>query len=143
MYRIVRWLEIDAGHRVLNHEGKCAHPHGHRYKIGFELESRGLDDVGRVLDFGFIKEVWGKWLDRYLDHGFIFTKADKLADAMIFADPGAKVYVMDEPATAEGIARHLWNHFFQDARNMNSLLRAVHVYETPNCCGSFVWSIQD
>jgi len=63
MIRITRKIEFDSGHRVLGHEGKCAHLHGHRYVAEITVESAGLDSLGRVVDFSVIKEKVGKWVD--------------------------------------------------------------------------------
>ena len=40
---ITRKLEFDAGHRVMNHESKCATCHGHRYVLEVTAE-----DIRRV-----------------------------------------------------------------------------------------------
>lgn len=67
----VRKIEFDAGHRVLKHESKCRHVHGHRYVLEITAVAAELDDVGRAIDFGKIKEVCGGWVDTHLDHGYI------------------------------------------------------------------------
>ena len=59
MIEITRRLEFDAGHRVLGHEGKCKNLHGHRYSAEITVTAPDLDGLGRVIDFGVIKEkVW-------------------------------------------------------------------------------------
>lgn len=105
MIAIVKRLEIDAGHRLLRHEGKCRNVHGHRY--AFEIEAVGpeLDEVGRVIDFSVIKEVVGGWLDRNLDHGFIVQEGDPLVSILAVLE--SKVYVMASPPTAENLAEHV------------------------------------
>lgn len=52
MITVTRVLEFDAGHRVVNHESKCATLHGHRYKVEIVAAAPGLDSLGRVIDFG-------------------------------------------------------------------------------------------
>jgi hypothetical protein len=55
-YEIVRRIAFSAGHRVHGHESKCRHFHGHNYVAYFHaLPRRGLDPLGRVIDFGVIK----------------------------------------------------------------------------------------
>ena len=75
---ITRSLEFDSGHRVLGHEGKCRYIHGHRYKAEITVESDRLDDCGRVLDFGKIKELVGGWIDKNWDHNLILHYDDPL-----------------------------------------------------------------
>lgn len=153
MRTATRRLEIDAGHRLLNHEGKCANYHGHRYV--FDVTCAGdLDEVGRVVDFSVIKEKVGGWLDRHWDHGMVLQAGDPLVpllrgetlvDALVTAahlpqvPVGIKgrVFVMDEPPTAENLARRLW---FEAHRLLNgSGVRVTHVrcWETPNCWSDY------
>ena len=41
-----RYHDISCGHRVANHESKCAHLHGHNYRITFECAAEELDNIG-------------------------------------------------------------------------------------------------
>ena len=141
MVSITRRLEFDAGHRVLGHEGHCKHLHGHHYVVEITVSASSLDSLGRVLDFGKVKELVGGWLNREWDHNLLLHPADPLLmldDAMqrvIFA--GKKPYVMEcGNPTAENMAEELWE-------NASKLLPAgmkvsqVRVWETPNCYADF------
>ena len=55
MPTITKKLEFDYGHRVLGHEGKCRHLHGHRGVAEVTVYAPSLDNLGRVVDFGAIK----------------------------------------------------------------------------------------
>ena len=66
-----RYHDISCGHRVANHESKCAHLHGHNYRITFECAAEELDNVGRVLDFSVIKSTLCEWLEANWDHHFL------------------------------------------------------------------------
>lgn len=127
---ITRKLEIDAGHRLEKHESKCRHVHGHRYVFEVSVEGEELDHIGRVIDFGVVKEKVGGWLDRELDHVFIVANSDPIANVLM---EWTKLYVMDEPPTAENLAIHVLGK----ARELldGQALRVVRVvcYETPNC----------
>ena len=46
---VKRYPDISCGHRVYRHESKCAHLHGHNYRIHFTVTGR-LDSLGRVID---------------------------------------------------------------------------------------------
>ena len=108
MITITRRLEFDAGHRVMNHEGKCATLHGHRYVVEVVATSPELDQLGRVVDFSVLKQELGNWLDQYWDHTTILYKDDKQTVELVQQCPGFK-----EPAvvpfnpTAENMADHL------------------------------------
>lgn len=76
-----RYHDFSAGHRVVGHEGKCRHLHGHNYRIHFVCRSRsatGVDALGRVIDFGAIKEHLCMWLEENWDHKFIAWNEDRL-----------------------------------------------------------------
>ena len=74
MYKVHKDIHFCYGHRLLNYDGKCAHPHGHNGKIEIELESDTLDERGMVFDFGDMKEIIQRWVDKELDHKMILKK---------------------------------------------------------------------
>jgi 6-pyruvoyltetrahydropterin/6-carboxytetrahydropterin synthase len=71
-----RYHDISCGHRVVNHESKCRHLHGHNYRVHFECSSSGLDSIGRVIDFSVIKEKLCMWLEDNWDHKFLAWERD-------------------------------------------------------------------
>lgn len=131
-----RRLTFAAGHRVLNHEGKCAHPHGHNYVVEITAKSNGLDKVGRVIDFAVLKAEIGGWIDKKWDHGFIAYRADTaLIRALApLAFPAAKVFEAPWNPTAENMADYLL-HNVCPALLKGSGIRVVRVklWETENC----------
>lgn len=94
-YEVIRSHEICAGHRVVGHESKCRHLHGHNYVFHFhvapkldgqikslakeyEVESAALDQVGRVIDFSVVKSTLCQWLEDNWDHRFLHWEKDDL-----------------------------------------------------------------
>lgn len=94
-YEVIRSHEICAGHRVVGHESKCRHLHGHNYVFHFhvapkldgqikslakeyEVESAALDNIGRVIDFSVVKSTLCEWLETNWDHRFLHWEEDKL-----------------------------------------------------------------
>lgn len=131
--KITKRLEFDAGHRLLRHEGKCRNIHGHRYAVEVTCalrEEQVLDDVGRVVDFGVIKGVFGKWLDDTVDHGFLFHIQDPLGPTFIAA--GKHVAVPWEP-TAENLASWFLREAASQLDNERLRVVGVTVFETPTC----------
>lgn len=132
---IMRRVEIDAGHRLMDHEGKCRNYHGHRYTFEFYITGPELDDVGRIVDFGLLKDLFKNWLDATMDHGMILRYDDPLAEH--FAREGSKVYIMDENPTAENIGAHVFkkSERLLAQSNINDEIELVRVvcWETPNC----------
>jgi 6-pyruvoyltetrahydropterin/6-carboxytetrahydropterin synthase len=80
MLSATRYHDISCGHRVAGHENKCAHLHGHNYRVTFFCRAKhGLDHLGRVLDFSVIKAKLCMWLEEHWDHRFLAYVED---DAM-------------------------------------------------------------
>jgi len=129
-----RRIEFDAAHRVMQHEGKCKHLHGHRYALEVSFAADGLDALGRVVDFGVIKEKLGGWIDNNWDHATILFEKDKTLGAAIESITGQKIFYLASNPTAENMAAYIFEHIcptlFADDN-----IRCTHVrlYETPNC----------
>lgn len=77
-----RYHDISCGHRVVGHEGKCRHLHGHNYRVHFFCEADNLDDLGRVIDFGVIKAKLCMWLEDNWDHKFIHWSKDSMIKSL-------------------------------------------------------------
>lgn len=132
---ITRRLEIDAGHRLLNHESKCRNLHGHRYVFEIEMRAAALDKVGRVVDISVVKERVGGWLDDEWDHGFLVQQGDPVIPFLV--EHGMKHAVLDCPPTAEHLSRI-------SCLKANVLLTGtgvqvvgVRLFETPNCWAEY------
>ena len=99
-----RYHDISCGHRVHGHESKCAHLHGHNYRIHFTVKG-DLDEVGRVLDFSVIKTTLCMWIEDNWDHRFLVWENDPLASYLIDIDKT----VVKTPfnPTAENMAGYL------------------------------------
>jgi 6-pyruvoyltetrahydropterin/6-carboxytetrahydropterin synthase len=140
-FQITRKLKFDAGHRVLNHESKCKYPHGHEYKLEVVLEpQRGLDAIGRVVDFGEVKKTLQGFIDEHLDHAFIVYMEDKEMMNALHSLSDAKIYPMAENPTAENIAYHLLVLFSKllEEEHPQALIHALTVHETSNCSATVV-----
>ena len=77
---ITRKIEIDAGHRIMDHGSKCRHIHGHRYVIESICSADKLHDQGEqkgmVLDFSFIKQEMTEVITNHCDHSLILYNQD-------------------------------------------------------------------
>lgn len=130
-----RRLEFDAGHRLRGHESKCRHLHGHRYVVEATFVAKELDEIGRTIDFGVVKEMLGSWIDENWDHGLLLHEDDKeLGDVICDMLPYQRIYYLPCNPTAENIARYLLDvvcvNLFLDE---DCECTRVTVYETPNC----------
>jgi len=138
-----RYHDISTGHRVVGHENKCRHLHGHNYRIHFVCEADQLDSVGRVIDFGVIKEKLCMWVENYWDHKFLAWEQDPVMKVACdhmqgdeFFNPSV-VFVPFNP-TAENMAQHLVEVIGpQQLAGTSVTLVSVRIEETAKCSASF------
>lgn len=161
MFTVTRKFTFDAGHRVLGHEGKCRHLHGHTYVAEVTVADKaGLDTLGRVVDFGVIKKEVGDWIDENWDHNFLCHPDDpvqqlyKLSaqhrdnvfglEAMfcrLVAEmtAGRPPFVMPDRMnpTAENMARVLFATAGALLGDKGVSVIRVRLHETPNCYAEY------
>ena len=142
MLTCTRRLEWDAMHRIPRHESKCRAFHGHRYAAEISCEAPELDDKGRVIDFGVVKEVVGGWIDENWDHTAILMRGDPdpAVEALAGSNAahGRPVYWLDRPPTAEVIVAELARVASELLREHGVKVVRVRLWETPN--GSAEWT---
>jgi 6-pyruvoyltetrahydropterin/6-carboxytetrahydropterin synthase len=104
---IMRKVSFCAGHRLLNHENKCANVHGHNYLVEFYVTGNEVDEIGRVVDFAVINRLFKGWIDEHWDHGFLLWDEDKEAIAALNLIRPNRLYLLPYNPTAENLARYL------------------------------------
>ena len=131
-----RYHDFSYGHRVHNHESKCANLHGHNGRVHFTIQAPELDVVGRVLDFSVIKSCLCEWIETHWDHKFLVWHNDPMAVKLAVLDPTV-VEVPFNP-TAENMAKYLVEEVgpAQLARYEATLVRVV-IEETRKCSCSY------
>jgi 6-pyruvoyltetrahydropterin/6-carboxytetrahydropterin synthase len=134
---ITKIIEIDLGHRVPSHKGKCKNFHGHRYRIEVGVDDKiitksGSSSEGMVIDFGDLKEMMMQEIDAKFDHGFVMYNQDKYAEIFNeFKEEGQKIIFVDFIPTAENFAKHWFELIEPKLEERNIKLKYVKVWETP------------
>ena len=129
MIKCTRRIEFDAAHRILEHESKCRMLHGHRYILEITVTSKKLDKLGRVVDFGVIKEILSEWINKNWDHNTILSKDDKDLGSNIEKITGQKIYYLDCNPTAENMADYLFNKICPELfKNCNISIFRIKLY---------------
>lgn len=104
---IMRKVSFCAGHRLLNHENKCANLHGHNYLVEFYLTGHQVDPIGRIVDFAVVDRLFKGWIDEHWDHGFLLWDQDVNAiEALTQVQPN-RIFLLPYNPTAENMARYL------------------------------------
>ena len=131
MYSVTREFHFCYGHRLLNYDGKCAHPHGHNGRVEITLESETLDERGMVCDFTELKRLIGDWIDENLDHKMVLAGDDPLV--AVLAAMNEPMYLMPCPPTAENFAKLI----FDLVKGRSYPVRKVVFWETDKCAAAY------
>ena len=57
MYLVTKRIEFCYGHRLLDYDGVCKHPHGHNAVVEVDVRTDRLDNRNMVADFSDIKRI--------------------------------------------------------------------------------------
>jgi 6-pyruvoyltetrahydropterin/6-carboxytetrahydropterin synthase len=125
MYSVTKRIEFCYGHRLLDYDGVCKHPHGHNAVVEIEVRTAQLDTRNMVCDFSDIKRVVKGWIDRELDHRMLLRHDDPLVTALEAL--GEPVFLVDSNPTVERIARLIFDY----ASQQGFPVVRVRVWETP------------
>ena len=132
-----RYHDICMGHRVVGHESKCKHLHGHNYRIHFVCASSELDSLGRVIDFSEIRDRLCMWLEEHWDHRMMIWSEDPLLPELQRLVPGDLCIVPFNP-TAEQIAIHLVSVVGpEQLKGSGITLLECRVEETRKCSAAY------
>ncbi|GAD07417.1 queuosine biosynthesis protein QueD [Porphyromonas crevioricanis] len=132
-----RYHDISMGHRVVGHQHKCKHLHGHNYRIHFCCISDETDELGMVIDFGTIKSTLCAYLEREWDHKFMIWQEDPLLEQLQAIVPQDIVIVPFNP-TAENMARYLVEDIAPSLlQGSRVTLHSCRVEETAKCSATY------
>jgi len=131
MYSVTKRIDFCYGHRLLDYNGICKHPHGHNALAEIEVRTDNLDSRNMVCDFSDIKRLVKGWIDRELDHKMILRHDDPLVAPLQHL--GEPIYLLDSNPTVERIARLI----FDESRAMGLDVVNVRVWETPTSFANY------
>jgi 6-pyruvoyltetrahydropterin/6-carboxytetrahydropterin synthase len=131
MYSVTKRIDFCYGHRLLDYDGICKHPHGHNAVAEITVRSGELDSRCMVCDFSDIKRLVKTWVDETIDHKMILRRDDPLVRPLL--DMGEPVYVVDLNPTVENIAKIIYEY----ARSQGLPVESVKVWETPTSWATF------
>jgi len=131
MYRVTKRIDFCYGHRLLDYDGICKHPHGHNAVAEIEVRTERLDERNMVADFGDIKRLVKGWIDRELDHKMILRHDDPLvAPLQALGEP---IHLLESNPTVERIAKLV----FDESASLGLDVVRVTVWETPTSFATY------
>jgi 6-pyruvoyltetrahydropterin/6-carboxytetrahydropterin synthase len=131
MYLVTKRIDFCYGHRLLDYDGICKHPHGHNAVAEIDVRTDRLDSRNMVADFADIKRIVKGWIDRELDHKMILRHDDPLVAPL--ERLGEPIYKLESNPTVERIARLI----FDESRAAGLDVVAVRVWETPTSYAAY------
>jgi 6-pyruvoyltetrahydropterin/6-carboxytetrahydropterin synthase len=131
MYLVTKRIEFCYGHRLLDYDGICKHPHGHNAVVEVEVRTDQLDGRNMVCDFSDIKRIVKGWIDREIDHKMVLRHDDPLVEPL--RQLGEPMYLLDSNPTVERIARLIYEY----ARGQGLPVVRVTVWETPTSFAAY------
>lgn len=114
MYTLTVKSHFDAAHALVGYPGECRNLHGHTWDVEVSVRGTELDEVGILYDFKDLKADLNSVLEQW-DH----------------------VYMNDVPpfdainATAENLARVIWEQLSDRISDPRVTLDEVAVWESP------------
>jgi len=124
IYRVCKSFEIENGHMLSKHPGRCRLPHGHSRTVELVIASDHLDDNDMVCDFKSLKLAVEEYLDQY-DHALMINSNDPFLKT-IPEQYTARLIVLDnEDPTTEVLARRIYEY-------VSTQIKAGGSYTDPN-----------
>src|SRR3972149_2194046 len=108
MYFVTKRIDFCYGHRLLDYDGICKHPHGHNAVVEVDDRTDQLDTRNMVADFSDIKRIVKGWIDRELDHKMILRQDDPLVAPL--KTLGEPVFLLEGHPTPERTARLIFEY---------------------------------
>ena len=131
MYVVTKRIDFCYGHRLLDYNGICKHPHGHNAVVEVDVRTDALDQRNMVADFADIKLLVKGWIDRELDHKMILRQDDPLVEPLEAL--GEPIFKLESNPTVERIAKLI----FDMARDQGLNVVQVRVWETPTSWAAY------
>lgn len=108
LYRVCKSFEVESGHMLSKHPGRCRLPHGHSRRIDLVIASETLDDRDMVCDFKALKLAVSDELDRY-DHALAVNSADPVLGQLCETNRTRVVVFENQDPTTEALARRIYD----------------------------------
>ena len=108
-YRVCRAFEVESGHMLSKHAGRCRYPHGHTRRVEVVVSREGLDERDMVCDFKALKLAVAGHLER-LDHALAVNSEDPALGGFSGELRARVVVFAGEDPTTEVLARRIYEH---------------------------------
>ncbi|MEO0482513.1 MAG: 6-carboxytetrahydropterin synthase [Planctomycetota bacterium] len=109
VYRVCKSFEVESGHMLSKHPGRCRYPHGHSRRVDVVVAADALDAHDMVCDFKALRLALESYLDRF-DHALAINSADPARERLTDELGGRLVVYENTDPTTEVMARDIYDH---------------------------------
>lgn len=107
IYRVCKSFEIENGHMLSKHPGRCRLPHGHSRRVDLVISADRLDGNDMVCDFKALKLAVEDYLDQY-DHALMVNSNDDFLQSLPEQYRARLIVLEGEDPTTEVLARRIY-----------------------------------
>lgn len=139
-FEITKSHTLSIAHRLRDHKEKCKNLHGHNYKVEYVFRRKNkhiLGTNGMVIDFGIVKNMLIKKIEKRYDHSLFLQGGD----LCVLDAQEMNIVRLYAAVTSENIAQLL----LQEANNIlwnytkgTVFVSRVNVYESENNMASAI-----
>lgn len=138
--------KFEAAHRFVAGENAgtlCSQPHGHTWFVTVTLGYRTPKNLNgftnTLLPFEVAKKKWHEWIDKHVDHCFMYNSQDPLLEFMLKENPKGRHLVVQGDPTTEVIAATFKSKFqtFLNEIDTNLVCTNIIIDETQTNSISF------
>jgi 6-pyruvoyltetrahydropterin/6-carboxytetrahydropterin synthase len=111
VYRICKAFEIETGHMLSKHPGRCRYPHGHSRRVEVVLSAAELDPNDMVCDFKAVKLAVRDLIDAW-DHALSLNSEDPALETLATRPElrGRLIVFHRQDPTTEVLAKHVFDY---------------------------------
>lgn len=108
VYRVCKVFEVESGHMLMKHPGRCRFPHGHSRRVEVVLSAPKLDQNDMVCDFKALKLAVASCIEEF-DHALAVNSLDPIRDRLGALAERVVVFEGEDPTT-EVMARFIYEY---------------------------------
>jgi 6-pyruvoyltetrahydropterin/6-carboxytetrahydropterin synthase len=109
VYRVCKSFEIESGHMLSKHPGRCKYPHGHSRRVDLVIASGHLGEGDMVCDFKSLKLAVEDYIDTY-DHALMVNSDDPILNELSEENQSRVIICEGEDPTTEVLARRIFEY---------------------------------
>ncbi|MBO6740370.1 MAG: 6-carboxytetrahydropterin synthase [Phycisphaerales bacterium] len=129
IYRVCKSFEIENGHMLSKHPGRCRFPHGHSRRVDLVISADRLDENDMVCDFKALKLAVKDYLDQH-DHALMVNSDDAILDSLEEQYRDRLIVLEGTDPTTEVLAERIYGY-------VERQIRAGGVFTDPKTGNSF------